>query len=115
MGLFDALRSPPRRTASEEEASSGVELGEDLSNSSSTSELLSNHEVSAVHNAFPTSFIGTLGLLDWLHGCLPLLGMAALMPRIYLLWLINSTSHVHVSACVLWAGACSSWDGPVRC
>ena len=47
MGLFDALRSPPRRTASEEEASGAVELSEDLSNSSSASELLSNHEVSA--------------------------------------------------------------------
>ena len=51
MGLFDALRSPPRRTAPEEEAPSGVELGEDLSNSSSASELLSNHEASPAHSA----------------------------------------------------------------
>ncbi len=62
MGLFDALRSPPRRPASEEEAPSGVELGEDLSNSSSASELLSNHEVSALHSPY-VRLLWTLGLL----------------------------------------------------
>ena len=51
MGLFDALRSPPRQPSVEEETPSGVELGEDLSNSSSSSELLSNHEVGDVHVA----------------------------------------------------------------
>ncbi|CAK0760743.1 hypothetical protein CVIRNUC_002796 [Coccomyxa viridis] len=47
MGLLDALRSPPRPPAQEEERPAAVELGEDLSNSSSSSELLSNHEVHA--------------------------------------------------------------------
>ena len=62
MGLFDALRSPPRQPSVEEESPRGIELGEDLSNSSSSSELLSNHEVSDVHVA-PTWLIWVLGLL----------------------------------------------------
>ena len=46
MGLFDALRSPPRQPIVEEDSPGGVELKEDLSNSASSSELLSNHEAS---------------------------------------------------------------------
>ena len=88
MGLFDALRSPPRRPATEEEAPSGVELSEDLSNSSSASELLSNHEVSAVHAAYIKVVVdlraassGCLTVSDdllWLQVCITFASRASL-------------------------------------